>query len=140
VLAIDDVPLAVELLRATLGAAGYRVVTAAGGAAGVALARREAPALVVLDLLLPGRDGFAVVERLRADPATAAVPIVILTAKTMTAEDKARLNGRISVLAAKSAFSRAEFVDLVRRVCRRWHACRSPPPEPALPLAARSRP
>jgi GAF domain-containing protein/DNA-binding response OmpR family regulator len=117
VLAIDDDPLAVELLRATLGAEGYRVLTAAGGEAGVALARREAPALVVLDLLMPEVDGFAVVERLRADPATAAVPIVILTAKTMSAADKARLNGRISFLAAKSAFSRAGFVALVRRLC-----------------------
>jgi GAF domain-containing protein/DNA-binding response OmpR family regulator len=117
VLAIDDDPLAVELLRATLGAEGYRVVAAAGGEAGVALARREAPALVILDLLMPEVDGFAVVERLRADPATAAVPIVILTAKTMTAADKARLNGRISFLAAKSAFSRAGFVELVRRLC-----------------------
>jgi CheY-like chemotaxis protein len=117
VLAIDDDPLAVELLRATLGAEGYRVVAAAGGEEGVTLARRKAPALVVLDLLMPGADGFAVVERLRADPAAAAVPIVILTAKTMTAADKARLNGRLSLLVAKGAFSRAGFVALVRRLC-----------------------
>ena len=48
---------------------------------------------------MPDVDGFAVVERLRADPATAAIPIVVLTAKAMTEADKARLNGQISYLA-----------------------------------------
>jgi threonine synthase len=54
---------------------------------------------------------------LRADPRTAAIPVVILTARTMTPEDKARLNGRISFLAQKGEFSRAAFVDLVQRLC-----------------------
>jgi CheY-like chemotaxis protein len=68
--------------------------------------------------MMPDMDGFTVVERLRAEPATAAIPIVILTSKTMTAEDKARLNGQISYLAEKGQFSPAAFVDLVRRFCK----------------------
>ena len=67
--------------------------------------------------MMPGVDGFTVVERLRADPATAAIPIVILTAKAMTDEDKTRLNGQISYLAEKGQFSPAAFVELVRRFC-----------------------
>ena len=71
---------------------------------------------MILDLLMPEVDGFAVVERLRADPATAEIPIIVLTARAMSPADKARLNGRISHLAEKGAFDRAAFVDLVRRL------------------------
>jgi len=118
VLAIDDDPMAVELIEAVLAPEGYRVLKASGGEEGVELARRERPALVILDLMMPEVDGFAVVERLRADPATSAIPIVILTSKTMTPAEKARLNGRISHLAQKGAFDRAAFIELVRGFCR----------------------
>ena len=77
--------------------------------------RSEQPAIVLLDLLMPGVDGFAVVERLRADPATAGIPIVVLTSKTMTAADKQRLNGRISYLARQGGVRPG-------RAGRRWSA------------------
>jgi DNA-binding response OmpR family regulator len=114
VLAIDDDPLALELVEAVLEPAGYAVLKATSGEEGVTLARREQPVLVILDLCMPEVDGFAVVERLHTEPATADIPILILTAKTMTPEEKDRLNGRISRLARKGAFDRASFVDLVR--------------------------
>ena len=117
VLAIDDDPLAVELIEAVLRPQGYTVLKALNGADGLALARRERPALVILDLMMPEVDGFAVVERLREDPTTANIPIVILTSKSMTAEEKARLNGRISYLAQKGSFDRGAFVELVRGFC-----------------------
>ncbi len=114
VLAVDDDPMALELLQAILQPAGYTVVTAAGGEEGVAAARRECPDLVILDLLMPDIDGFTVVERLRANPATSAIPIIILTSKAMSEAEKARLNGQISYLAQKGQFKRAAFVELVR--------------------------
>ncbi|HYU21218.1 MAG TPA: response regulator [Chloroflexota bacterium] len=114
VLAVDDDPLALELLQAILQPAGYTVLTAAGGEEGVAAAQRESPDLVILDLLMPDVDGFTVVEQLRANPATAAIPIIILTSKAMSEEEKARLNGQISFLAQKGEFNRAAFVELVR--------------------------
>ncbi|MBA3331606.1 MAG: response regulator [Actinobacteria bacterium] len=117
ILAIDDDPMAIELIEAVLAPEGYAVLKATGGEAGVDLARRERPALVILDLMMPEVDGFAVVERLRADPATSEIPIVVLTAKTMTPEEKARVNGRIAHLAEKGTFDRAGFVGLVRRLC-----------------------
>jgi CheY-like chemotaxis protein len=83
----------------------------------VALVGREHPAVVLLDLLMPGVDGFAVVDRLRADPATAGVPIVVLTAKEMTSDDRQRLAGQIDYLAQKGAFGRAELVELVGHLC-----------------------
>jgi len=116
ILAIDDDPMALELVEAILTGEGFRVCKAAGGAEGLAVARREVPALIILDLLMPEVDGFAVVERLRADPATAAIPIVILTSKSLTADEKARLNGEIACLAHKGEFTRETFVELVRGV------------------------
>jgi CheY-like chemotaxis protein len=115
ILAIDDDPMALELVDTVLSGEGFRVLKAFGGAEGLAAARREMPALIILDLLMPEVDGFTVVERLRADAATAAIPIVILTSKHLTADEKARLNGEIACMARKGAFSRAAFVDLVRR-------------------------
>jgi CheY-like chemotaxis protein len=117
VLAIDDDPLAIELIEATLEPRGYSVLKAHGGAEGVALAASRLPSLIVLDLTMPELDGFAVVERLRADPATAAIPIVILTSKSPSPEEWERLNGRISYLARKGEFDRAAFVELVRCFC-----------------------
>ncbi|HEV3363276.1 MAG TPA: response regulator [Acidimicrobiia bacterium] len=118
VLAIDDDPVALELVAAVLGLEGYRVVRAQGGKDGVNLALRERPGLVILDLLMPGTDGFEVVEQLRADTRTADIPIVVLTSKTIGEADRDRLNSRIAHLAEKGHFSRAEFVELVRRCCR----------------------
>jgi len=128
VLAIDDDPMAIELIDATLKPQGYAVLKAGGGEEGLAAARREQPGLVILDLIMPEVDGFAVVEQLRADPATAAIPIVILTSKSMTIEEKNRLNGRISHLAQKAAFDRTAFVELVRGLCPApGSGCEAPP-------------
>ncbi len=114
ILTIDDDPMAVELVESILTKEGFRVLKAYGGEEGLSTARQEAPALIILDLLMPGVDGFTVVERLRADPTTATIPIVILTSKNLTLHEKERLSGEITYLARKSEFSRIEFVELVR--------------------------
>jgi DNA-binding response OmpR family regulator len=114
ILAIDDDPMALELVDAILSPEGFQILKAYGGEEGVAIARRETPALIILDLLMPEVDGFMVVERLRADPMTATIPIVILTSKHLTPEEKASLNGEIACLARKGEFSRAAFVEQVR--------------------------
>jgi len=118
VLAIDDDPVAIELIEAVLTPAGFAVLRATGGEEGISKARLELPSLIIVDLLMPEVDGFTVVKRLRADPATAAIPIVVLTAKSIGREDKERLNSQISYLVEKTGFSRGAFVDLVRRVCQ----------------------
>jgi CheY-like chemotaxis protein/anti-sigma regulatory factor (Ser/Thr protein kinase) len=115
VLAVDDDPLALELLETVLGGEGYVVLRAGGGEEALDIARRDVPALVILDLLMPGMDGFDVVEALQADPVTAQIPVVILTAKTIEPADLERLNSHVAHLAEKGRFSRAEFVELVRR-------------------------
>ena len=117
VVVIDDDPMDLDLVEAILTPAGYAVLRAAGGEEGVALVAREQPAVVLLDLLMPGVDGFAVIHRLRADPATAEVPIVVLTAKEMTPDDRERLTGQIDYLAHKGAFGGKQLVALVDHLC-----------------------
>jgi len=114
VVAIDDDPVAIELVRAHLETEGWTVLGAADGEAGLELIRERQPSAVLLDLLMPGMDGFEVVEALRADPATASIPVVILTSKSMTREDKERLEGRITYVAHKSEFDLTGLAGLLR--------------------------
>ena len=118
VVAIDDDTLDLDLFEAMLSPEGWSVLRATSGEEGVELVRRERPAVVLLDLLMPGLDGFAVVERLRSDPLVAGVPIIVLTSKEMTRADRERLDGRISFLAQKGTFRQAELLELVERFGR----------------------
>jgi two-component system phosphate regulon response regulator PhoB len=81
ILVVDDEPEAVELVEFNLKQAGFDVITAADGAEALKKARSALPGLIVLDLMLPAVDGLEVCKMLRRDPATAAIPIVMLTAK-----------------------------------------------------------
>ena len=79
VVVIDDDRRSIDLLSVYLEAAGLRVVSARDGRRGVELVRGLHPAIVVLDILLPGMDGWQVLESLKADPATAAIPVVVVS-------------------------------------------------------------
>lgn len=118
VLIVDDDPKAVEVIAALLPAPGYSVARAYGGTEAISLARRSNPDLIVLDLLMRGVTGFDVVEALRADPATTGIPILVVTAKQITEQDRAMLNGRpgttISIM-TKARFDRDVFIADVRR-------------------------
>ncbi len=80
VLVVEDDPEINQLVGAYVEIAGYRYSPALDGQAALQQARRDPPALVVLDIMLPDVDGFEVCRRLRADPSTAKVPIIMLTA------------------------------------------------------------
>ncbi|NYG06224.1 signal transduction histidine kinase/DNA-binding response OmpR family regulator [Phycicoccus badiiscoriae] len=99
---IDDDPTALEVVRATLEPQGWQVATFARGDEALRSMASLAPTVVLVDLLMPDTDGFAVIDALRADPGTAGVPVVVLTAKSLTQEDRARLQGRIEFVASKS--------------------------------------
>jgi two-component system, OmpR family, phosphate regulon response regulator PhoB len=81
ILVVDDEPDIVALVAYHLARAGYGVSTAATGPEALAKASAESPALIVLDLMLPGMSGFDVIEKLRADPATANIAVLMLTAR-----------------------------------------------------------
>src|SRR2546422_8688931 len=81
ILVVDDEPEAIELVEFNLKQAGFTVVSAADGAQALKKARAVLPSLIVLDLMLPEVDGLEVCKMLRRDPATATIPIVMVTAK-----------------------------------------------------------
>ena len=79
VLVVDDDPLIVELLELALEEDGYTVCAAMGSAA-LAAARELQPAVILLDIMMPGMDGIEVSQRLRADPTTRDIPIIVMSA------------------------------------------------------------
>ena len=87
ILYIEDEPEIVELVRLILARQDYDMLTAADGPAGLELLRQQPCDLVLLDLMMPGMDGWEVLRRIRADAALQHMPVIILTAKAL-AQDR----------------------------------------------------
>ncbi|MDQ6709543.1 MAG: response regulator [Candidatus Dormibacteraeota bacterium] len=127
VLVIDDDPLSVRLLTAVLKPLKVEVVSAAGGKAGIELARQCNPELIICDLMMPEVDGFDVIAALRADPQMSAVPILVYSGKSITVEDQQRLQGLIPSIIRKGEFSRERFLEfLLKRGERRARGANPP--------------
>ncbi len=84
ILVVDDEAHRVELLRERLGRNGYEVISAAGGLEGLEKANKENPDLILLDIMMFGMDGFEVLRKLRSEPETKDIPVIMLTAKADT--------------------------------------------------------
>ncbi|MEO6527398.1 MAG: PAS domain S-box protein [Gemmatimonadaceae bacterium] len=115
VLVVDDDPKAVDLIAVRLNAFGASVLRAFGGQEAIDTAKRERPQLIVLDLMMPDVSGFDVVEALHQDAETSGIPVIVVTAKQISAEDRARLNGLVTTIMEKGQFDRARFTAEVRR-------------------------
>jgi PAS domain S-box-containing protein len=115
VLVVDDDPKAVELIAVRMLGMANTVLRAHGGREAIEVARKELPDLLVLDLMMPEVNGFDVVEALKGHPGTASIPIVIVTAKQITADDRTRLAGYVTTIVEKSAFNGEAFLAEVRR-------------------------
>jgi PAS domain S-box-containing protein len=115
VLVVDDDPKAVELIAVRIHGLASTVLRAYGGREAIDAARRELPDLIVLDLMMPEVNGFDVVSALVQDPATAAIPVIVVTAKHITLEDRAKLNGYVTAIMEKADFDRERFIAEVRR-------------------------
>ena len=81
ILVIEDDPISLRLVRYTLEYEGYQVVTATNGLEGIRKAKKDKPDLLILDIMLPGIDGFEICYRLRSEPQTAHLLILVLSAK-----------------------------------------------------------
>jgi CheY-like chemotaxis protein len=100
VLVIDDEPSIRHILRFSLEAHGYEVIVAEDGQRGVAMARRQHPDVIVLDLMMPVMDGHTVLDVLRADEKTRYLPVVVLSALTQQAvKDRCHAQGVASFIA-----------------------------------------
>lgn len=118
VLVVDDEREILELVKYNLDREGYRVTTVATGEDALAATRRTMPDVIVLDLMLPGVDGLEVCRRLKADPATRAIPIVMLTAKGSEADVVAGLELGAADYVTKP-FSPRVLAARIRAVLRR---------------------
>jgi PAS domain S-box-containing protein len=115
VLIVDDDPKAVELIAVRILGLASTILHAYGGREAIDAARRELPDLIVLDLMMPEVNGFDVISALIKDPATASIPVIVVTAKHVTLEDRARLNGYVTSIMEKVDFDRDRFVAEVKR-------------------------
>jgi len=117
VLLIDDNSDDALLIRRLLeGHKAYRVHHAKDGWEGLAMARQNLPDLIVTDLTMPGMDGFGLVEELKLDPRTKDIPVVVVSAKDITPDERKRLNGHIEAVYQKGSLSTRKFVDQVIHV------------------------
>jgi signal transduction histidine kinase/CheY-like chemotaxis protein len=115
ILAIDDDAPTRALLAAILRGQGFRVTVAAGGVEGLERVWTELPAAIILDLMMPGMDGFEVLERLRADARTQQVPVVVFTGKELTPHEKRWLNERSAALLRKAPHASEDLVAALQR-------------------------
>lgn len=81
ILIVDDSPTESHILSKMLESKGYQIVTAASGEAGVDVAKQEMPDLVLMDVVMPGLNGFQATRQLKKDPTTAHIPVIIVTTK-----------------------------------------------------------
>ncbi len=118
VLLIEDEPNIAEAIRFVLARDGWRVSVLADGAAAVAEVARLQPDLVILDLMLPGMSGLEIVTHLRADPATLALPVMMLTAKGLGRDREAAERAGVTLFMTKP-FANAEVVAQARALVQR---------------------
>ena len=112
ILIVEDETDVVDLLTLNLRkAGGFIVATAADGATGLTKAREENPALIILDLMLPQMPGLEVCKILKTDPATRHIPIMVLTAKVLSPDDKRALNGHVAAIFQRSSVAGPELID-----------------------------
>jgi len=121
ILVVDDLPQNVRLLDAVLSPQGFRVATASSGKEALDVLSKEHPDLVLLDILMPGIDGYEVCRRIREDPGTAFLPVIMITASE--GEDKIRAIESGADDFVHKPFDQAELVARVRSLVRvkRYH-------------------
>jgi threonine synthase len=112
---VDDSQESRRLIRRILQSQGdFEIFEASNGMDGLQLIQRELPDLVILDLMMPEMDGFAVLDQIKAKQETANIPVIVASAKELTPEEKSRLEGQIQALMQKGDFLNDEFLEEVR--------------------------
>ena len=115
VLVVDDDPDAVELVASMIGPVGFEVIRAYGGEEGISKSFSEHPDVLILDLMMPDVSGFDVVSRLKTDPETRNIPIIICTSRDPTSEDIIRLRSDVVSVMCKGEFAREELVNEIKK-------------------------
>jgi CheY-like chemotaxis protein len=114
VLIVDDDPVMRDMLRRMLGKEGWTVAEAENGRVALAQLAHRRPQLILLDLMMPEVDGFEFVNTLRQEPNWRSIPVVVLTAKDITAADRLRLNSHVERILEKGSYTREALLEEVR--------------------------
>jgi signal transduction histidine kinase/DNA-binding response OmpR family regulator/HAMP domain-containing protein len=115
VLVVDDDADAVELVASMIEPAGFEVIRAYGGEEGISKCFSEHPDVLILDLMMPDVSGFDVVSRLKTDPETRNIPIIICTSRDPTSEDIIRLRSDVVSVMCKGEFAKEELVNEIKK-------------------------
>ena len=121
-LVVDDDPATHEILDGLLSPHGFLVESATSGVEALDRVSARRPDLIILDLLMPEMDGFEVATRLRAEPATATIPILVLTSKDLSRAEHDRLRGHVGGLIRKGEASPASLLSVLERILGGAHA------------------
>jgi CheY-like chemotaxis protein len=127
VLVVDDDAGVRQLLRRMLEPAGYTVVEAENGRAALERLHDVAPSVVLLDLMMPEMDGFEFVTEFRRHESWRTIPIVVITAKDLSGEDRERLNGYVQKILQKGTHGRQDLLAEVRELVARGLAASRKP-------------
>lgn len=112
-LVVEDEPDAREMLRRILESEGWHVRTAENGRAALEDVARAIPSIILLDLAMPEMDGFAFIDELQRREAWKHIPVLVVTAKELTEEDRERLNGYAGHVLRKGSYGKRELVELI---------------------------
>ena len=126
VLVVDDDAEVRQLLRRMLESEGFAVVEAENGRVALERLRGETPSLILLDLMMPEMDGFEFVAELRSHEGWRAIPVVVITARDLSRDDRERLNGHVEKILQKGAYDRDELLAEVRELVASSVARRRP--------------
>ncbi len=116
VLVVDDDLHALELMSQTLAPLHFTILQARSGAEGIAIAQQRHPHIMLLDLMMPNMNGFEVVATMRTDPVTRHIPILVVTAKDLSNEERATLNGGVAGVFQKGNLGQADLVGAVNSI------------------------
>jgi PAS domain S-box-containing protein len=116
ILLVDDDPRALELLQETLRSAGYETQGVRSGARALEVLANKAVGAILLDLLMPGMDGFGVIRHVRQEATLKELPILVMTGKTLTAEEAALLSRETQALLQKNGSWQQQLIVEIRRV------------------------
>jgi signal transduction histidine kinase/CheY-like chemotaxis protein len=115
-LVVEDEPINADLLRRMLEKQGWQVDHASNGLDALNVVAKRRPRLILLDLMMPGMDGIAFLEQLRRNPLADSIPVLVVTAKTLSAQDRTLLHGRVSDVIAKGTFTAVSLAEQINAI------------------------
>jgi len=116
VLVIDDDPNVADMLRQFLPESDFKLDSALDGVAGLQAIEANRPDILLLDIIMPRLDGFGVIDRVRADPQTRDLPIIVISAKDLTADEAQRLKKTVASVMKKQGLQSEKLVDEVNNI------------------------